>query len=151
MRITKLLTIVFIITLIFSCKKKVEETDNLFKFKDYISYTTSGRISVASAIEINLANDVKAWEINQEITDDIVTIKPHVSGKLLVNNKHSLRFVPDEALDKDTEYTVDVKLGKIYNNIPADFKTYTFQFKTITPNFNIVTIIYNLTVKNGNI
>ncbi len=139
MRIKKLLAFVFILALAFSCKKQVEETDNIFKFKDYISYTTSGRISVANPIEINLANDVEGWEVNQEITDNIVSIKPHVDGKLLVNNKHSLRFVPDEILDADTEYTVDVKLDKIFNTIPTDFKTYTFQFKTITPNFNIVT------------
>ena len=139
MHIKKLLALVFILTLAFSCKKKVVETDNLFQFKDYISYTTSGRVSVVNAIEINLENDVDGWEINHEITENIISIKPYVSGKLLVNNKHSLRFVPDEALDANTEYTVDVKLDKIFNNIPADFKTYTFQFKTIIPNFNIVT------------
>lgn len=139
MRTQKLLALVFILAFTFSCKKTTEETDNIFKFKDYISYTTSGRVSVANAIEINLANDVEDWEIDQEITENIIAIKPYVEGKLLVNNKHSLRFVPDETLEPDTEYTVNVKLDQIFNNIPTDFKTYTFQFKTITPNFNIVT------------
>jgi len=138
MRTQKLLALVFILAFTFSCKKTTEETDNIFKFKDYISYTTSGRVSVANAIEINLANDVEDWEIDQEITENIIAIKPYVEGKLLVNNKHSLRFVPDETLEPDTEYTVNVKLDQIFNNIPTDFKTYTFQFKTITPNFNIV-------------
>ncbi|MFD2822626.1 MG2 domain-containing protein [Lacinutrix iliipiscaria] len=139
MKIKKLFTLVLLLTIVFSCKKKEVETDNLFKFKNYISYTTSGRVSVTKPIEINLSNDVDAWEINQEIEDHIITIKPQVSGKIIVNNKHSIHFIPDEPLDADTEYTVNLKLSSIYKNIPSEFKTYTFQFKTITPNFNLVT------------
>ena len=139
MSLKKLLYLLLILILAASCKKKTIETDNLFKFRDYISYTTSGNVSVADPIVINLANDVEGWELNQEITEDIVSIKPHVSGKLLVNNKHSLNFIPDEPLEADTEYTVVVKLGDIYKNLPSEFKNYTFQFKTIKPNFNVVT------------
>lgn len=139
MSFKKLLTFAVFVTIIASCKKKVVETDNIFKFRDYISYTTSGRTSVASPIQINLTKPVEGWEMNQEITDNIVTIKPHVEGKLTVGNNHTLLFTPDEHLDPDTEYTVTVKLGDIYKNMPAGYKDYTFQFKTITPNFNIET------------
>src|SRR5690606_35754429 len=55
------------------------------------------------------------------------------------NNKHALIFTPDEPLQPATEYTVTVKLSDIYKNIPKEFSSYTFQFKTITPNFNVVT------------
>ncbi|WP_298550303.1 MG2 domain-containing protein [uncultured Algibacter sp.] len=139
MSFKKLLAVVTVIVLVFSCKKKVVETDNLFKFRDYISYTTSGITSVASPIQINLANEVEDWEMGQEITDKIVIIKPHVEGKLTVANKHTLLFKPDEHLEPDTEYTVVVKLNDIYKNMPDGFKDYTFQFKTITPSFNIET------------
>ncbi len=131
--------VVILITLATSCKKKVVETDNLFKFKDYISYTSSGLTSVMSPIEINLTEDVEGWEMGQEITEPIVSISPHVQGKLMVANKHALLFTPDEPLQPATEYVVTVKLDDIYKDIPKDFKTYTFQFKTITPSFNIVT------------
>ncbi|MCF7559460.1 MG2 domain-containing protein [Sabulilitoribacter multivorans] len=139
MPLRKLLAIVAILTLATSCKKKEVETDNLFKFRDYISYTTSGLTSVVDPIQINLANDVEGWEMGQEITDKIVSISPHVQGKLAVANKHTLLFTPDEPLEPATEYTVTVKLDKIYKTIPDGFDNYTFQFKTITPNFNIVT------------
>ena len=139
MPLKKLFAFVMIITLAASCKKKEVETDNLFKFRDYISYTTSGITSVASPIQINLANEVDGWEANAEITDKIVTIKPFVEGKLTVANKHTLLFTPDEHLDPATEYTVTVKLGSIYKNMAKGFSDYTFQFKTITPSFNIVT------------
>ena len=139
MYIQRLITIILLLTLASSCRKKETETNNLFKFKDYISYTTSGRVSVTSSIEINLAKDVEHWDSNQEVSQALVSISPHVEGTLITQNKHTLHFIPDESLESDTEYTVVVKLGDIYQNLPSAFKTYTFQFKTITPNFNVIT------------
>lgn len=139
MSLKKLFVFVLIFTLVISCKKKTTETDNLFKFRDYISYTTSGMTSVASPIQINLANDVEGWESGAQINDNIISIKPHTEGKLTIVNKHSLVFTPDESLDPATEYTVTIKLGDLYKEIPKEFKNYTFQFKTIKPNFNIET------------
>lgn len=139
MPLKKLFSIVLIVLLAVSCKKKDVKTDNIFKFRDYISYTTSGMTSIASPIQINLSKNVSGWEMGQEITDKIVTIKPHVEGKLTVGNNHTLLFKPDENLDSDTEYAVTVKLSAVYKDIPADYKNYTFQFKTIKPNFNLVT------------
>lgn len=139
MSLKKYVAFVVLIALAVSCKKKPVETDNLFKFRDYISYTTSGITSVASPIQINFANEVEGWEMGQEMTGKIVSIKPHVEGKLTVANKHTLLFKPDEHLEPDTEYTVVVKLNDIYKNMPDGFKDYTFQFKTITPSFNIET------------
>ncbi len=139
MQIKKLFIFAIIFALAVSCKKKVVETDNLFKFRDYINYTTSGLVSVANPIQINLSNEVDGWEIGEELTDNIVVVKPYVQGKLTVANKHTLLFTPDEHLESATEYAVTVKLGDIYKNIPSEFNNYTFQFKTITPNFNITT------------
>ena len=139
MQLKPLFALVFCILLATSCNKKEAETNNLFKFKEYISYTTSGRVSVASPIAINLTKEVEDWELDKEIIGNIVSTKPYVSGKLITKSKHSLLFYPDENLDSNTEYTVTVKLGEIYNDVPSGFKNYTFQFKTIQPNFNIVT------------
>ncbi|MFL1010704.1 MG2 domain-containing protein [Flavisericum labens] len=135
----KLLTLVLLITLVASCKKKEVETDNIFKFKEYISYTTAGMVSVAEPIRINLAKDVDGWKTGDVITDNIVKITPHAQGKLSVANSHTLIFTPNEDLEPATEYTVDVKLDDIYKTIEKGYETYTFQFKTITPSFTIVT------------
>lgn len=125
-----------------SCKNdktENQETDNLFKFRDYISYTTAGRVSVADPIVINLTRDVEGWETEKTLKDKIVLVSPHVQGTLMVANAHTLTFVPDENLKPDTKYTVSVKLDKIYKNQPKGYETYTFEFMTIEPNFNIVT------------
>ena len=138
----KLAFILLFLSCFVSCKKDKldnQETDNLFKFKDYISYTTAGRVSIADPIIINLATDVEGWKVGQEIKDGIVSISPNVSGKLTVANAHALTFKPDGNLKPNTEYSVTVKLNKIYKNQPKGYESYTFQFKTIEPNFNIVT------------
>lgn len=139
MTLKKIITFVLLVSVVISCKKKEVNTNNIFKFKDYISYTTSGLISVTSPIQINLSKTVEGWEMGQEITNNIIDVKPHIEGKLTVGNNHTLLFTPDETLEPDTEYTVTVTLDKIYKNTPKGFGKYTFQFKTIKPNFNIVT------------
>ncbi len=139
MSLKKCLACILLVALVSSCKKKVTKTDNLFKFRDYISYTSSGLVSVADPIKISLANAVEDWEMDDEITDKIVSITPYVQGTLKVANAHSLIFTPDEYLEPDTEYSVTVKLQDIYKDIPGDFSNYTFQFKTITPSFNVTT------------
>lgn len=129
--------LVFFLTL--SCKDKTTETDNLFKFRDYISYTTAGRISVADHINVSLAKTVTGWEADKELDKSIFKIKPFVEGQLKVVNDHAFTFIPDENLSPDTEYTVSVKLKDLYNDLPDGFDTYDFSFKTITPNFVIET------------
>lgn len=139
MSLKKLLTLVMFIALAISCKKKAAETDNIFKFKDYISYTTSGLASVVEPIQISFTKPVEGWNMEQEITNDILTISPTVQGKLKIANANTLVFTPDEPLESATEYTVTVKLSAIYKNIANAYSQYTFQFKTITPNFNLST------------
>ena len=139
MKPKNLLSVFVILLFIFSCKKEEIKTDNIYKFKEYVSYTTSGVVSTTEKIIINLAQEVVGWEADQEIAADFITIKPFVNGKVKTINKHAFVFIPDESLESDTEYTVLIKLNEIYKEIGQDFKKYTFQFKTIAPNFNIQT------------
>lgn len=141
MNFKNIFAVTLLLSLVISCKKNdvEQETDNLFKFREYISYTTSGNISKAEPIVVNLATAVDGWEMGKELKNDIFAIQPHVQGKLTATSANAFTFKPDEYLKSDTEYTVSVKLNKIYKSMPKGFETYTFKFKTITPNFNIVT------------
>ena len=126
---------------LFSCKKETsqESTNNLFKFKEYINYTTSGVVSIAESIKIDLAKEVESWEPNQKVSGDLVSISPSIDGELSVLNTQSLLFQHSKNLQPNTEYTVTVNLGEIYANIPSKFKTYTFKFKTIEQNLAVAT------------
>ncbi|RFN59273.1 alpha-2-macroglobulin family protein [Marixanthomonas ophiurae] len=117
--------------------KEHSETDNLFKFKEYISYNTYGNKSIAEPIRIELQQPLEQFELTQEIDKDYVAISPKTEGKLTIKNGRTLIFNPSEYLKPDTEYTVTVKLSKLYDGVGKDFKEYTFSFKTITPNFKV--------------
>lgn len=130
--------LVALLILAASCKKKnSSETDNLFKFKDYISYHTNGNQSISTPITIALAQQLDQFELTQELPKEYVEISPKVDGKLIIENGRELTFQPTEYLQPNTEYTVSLKLNKLFEDIKSEFKTYTFSFKTIAPNFRI--------------
>ena len=135
-----ILLIGFVSVAIISCKKdgKSSNNDNLFKFRDYIYYTTSGKISTSDPIKIALSKDVEGWEANQEITDAILSISPSVKGKLQTLDKRTLIFKPDAPLKSNTTYTVTLHLKKLFP-IKKEFKKYKFSFSTIKQNFKINT------------
>ncbi len=131
--------IVSLLVLIASCKKKTgtSETDNLFKFKDYISYHTHGKQSISAPITIALAQQLTQFELTQELPSEYLKVSPKIEGKLAIENGRELTFLPSTYLEPDTEYAVTVALNKLFEDIDRDFKTYTFSFKTIAPNFKI--------------
>jgi hypothetical protein len=133
------LTALAVIVLLYACKDKTEtsQTDNLFKFKDYISHHTYGNQSIALPIRIELSQPLDQFEITQEIDSDYIKIIPKTEGTLIIENGTTLIFQPDEMLEPDTEYSVTVKLSELYENIGREYKNYTFAFKTIAPNFKI--------------
>ncbi len=130
--------LITLLILVASCKKKSgSETDNLFKFKDYISYHTNGNQSISTPITIALAQQLEQFELTQELPSEYLDISPKVDGELIINNGRELTFQPTEYLKPNTEYTVSLKLNKLFEDIESEFKTYTFSFKTIAPNFRI--------------
>tara|TARA_R110002072_G_scaffold22615_1_gene79293 strand:+ start:112924 stop:118491 length:5568 start_codon:yes stop_codon:yes gene_type:complete len=132
--------LVFTILVVFaSCdnKTKTLETDNLFKFKEYISYNSYGNKSIADPIRIELSKPLDQFDLTQEIPSEYLKISPKTEGKLLIENGRTLIFQPSQYLKPDTEYTVTVKLNKLYEDVSYEFKNYTFSFKTFTPNFKI--------------
>ncbi len=131
---------ILLLLLVFSCKDKDKhsETDNLFKFKEYISYNTYGNQSITTDIRIELAKPLEQFELTQELSaDEYLKISPKTEGKLVVENGKTLIFQPSEYLKPGTEYSVTIKLDKFYEDISKEFKSYTFSFHTIAPNFKI--------------
>src|SRR5690554_6875708 len=93
--------ILSLVVLAFSCsdKEKHSETDNLFKFKEYISYNTYGDKSITTNIKVGLARSLEQFEMAQELSaNDYLQISPKVDGKLVIENGNSLIFVPSENL-----------------------------------------------------
>ena len=113
------------------------ETDNLFAFKEYISYNTNNLISIADPVRIVFSKPLEQFELRQEIPLEYLKISPKIMGNLIVENGNTLVFQPSGYLDPNTEYSVMVKLNKLYEDVPRQFNNYTFSFKTIQPNYKI--------------
>lgn len=141
MKLQHLIFTLLISVAFLSCKNEnpQESTNNIFKFRKYISYTTSSVISVAEPIKIDLVKEVESWVSNKEISKNAISISPNIEGKLSALNSRRLLFQPSKNLEPNKEYTVTVNLGKIYTTIPSEFKTYTFKFKTLEQNFSVAT------------
>ncbi len=138
MKVFSRILVALMVFFVFSCKDKTSsKIDNLFQFKDYISYNTYGNVSVISPIKIQLAKPLKQFEINQEIPSEYLITTPKITGKLVVENSNTLIFQPSEKLQSDTEYIVSLKLDKLYDDLPKAYKKYTFSFKTIPLDFKI--------------
>lgn len=137
-RLLRFILISFVVLPI-SCKKKVDpaDMDNLFKFKEYISYHTHGHQSISAPIEIALAQPLSQFELTQELPAEYLKISPSVEGKLSIENGKDLVFQPSEYLKSDTEYAVTLMLNKLFDDIDSGFKKYTFSFKTLAPNFKV--------------
>jgi len=134
----RLFALAVVVTLA-SCSdsSKTSETDNLFKFKEYISFNTYGNKSITTPIIVELHRTAEQFELTQELPSEYIKISPKTEGKLFLENGRSLVFQPAEYLKADTEYTVTVLLNELYEDQPKEFKSYTFSFKTIAPNFKI--------------
>lgn len=129
---------VFLVVLLSGCKDRTIEKDNLYKFKDYISFVTHGNRSVTTDIRIGLAGQAEGLESGEEIpAARYLDISPKTSGRLAVENGNTLVFQPDKNLKPDTEYTVTVRLENIFPGISKEFKSFTFSFRTIAPNFRV--------------
>ncbi|MCE7054167.1 MG2 domain-containing protein [Algoriphagus sp. AGSA1] len=140
-RIIAFLVFAAVLTGLYSCRSgdSSGEVDSLYRFREYIRHHTSGRQSVVDPIVIELIKPLDQFDLAQELPADYLKISPRTSGKLVIENGTNLMFVPDEKLKADTEYTVTLKLDKLYDDLSKDFRSFSFSFKTLTPNFKINT------------
>ncbi len=115
------------------------EMDSLYRFREYIQHHSSGRQSVLDPILVELVKPLDHYDLTQELPSDYFQISPKAPGKLVIENGRSLVFVPDHKLEPDTEYRVTLKLDRLYDDLAKEFRSYTFSFKTLTPNFKITT------------
>jgi uncharacterized protein YfaS (alpha-2-macroglobulin family) len=132
----KILILALLTLSIISCNKS-SGNDNLYKFREYIFYTTSGRVSVSAPIQIIFSKDITQQKIGGELKNGIVNISPAVKGQYIIKDNRTIEIYPEKNLKPNTEYTVKIQLNKLFNKVPREFKKFQFQFKTIEPNFSI--------------
>lgn len=133
----KSVVLFFFSILVFSCTGKKIDPDNIYRFKSYISYTTSGIISTHAPFQIHLTKPLDQWNTGDEVPDKILSTHPKVEGSFFLKNRSTLEFIPESPLKADTEYSVTIQLDKLFDDVAEDRKTYTFHCQTIKPSFKV--------------
>lgn len=128
--------------LLFSCKGNQVEPDNIYKYKSYISYTTNGIISTHDPFQIHLSKNISKWNPGDQLPNEIISVSPKAEGELFLKNNAAIEFKPKNPLKPDTEYSITVQLDQLFDDVPEERKSYTFQCKTIKPSFKVS--IYDL-------
>jgi len=127
-----------IIILISGCKKQ-KPIDVDPAFGKYISSFTSGVISAASGIKINLNDDVVLLELDAETEfASLFKISPSIEGEFQWVGPRSLEFIPKADLPRNTVFEAQLDLGEIAQ-VDAGFEVFKFGFRTMGQNFNVST------------
>lgn len=133
--VTILLTI-----LLQACKEKESPkslSNDLFRFREYITDATHGLVSASGEVRVAFREPVVSWSEGQVLKPELLRISPHVPGKLIALNSQTMAFVPDQPFDQNTLYHFDLDLEKLIPKIPKEFKTFSFEIKTIKQEFVI--------------
>ncbi len=138
---TKGLIFVFFTFLVLEgCHKKTaaEFNSDFSLFKAYINSFTGGIVPARSDIRVVLAFEKKEWKTNQPLDNDLFSISPSVSGKVVALSGNTVAFVPEKKLDQHTEYQVTFHLSKIIK-VPEKLSDFNFSIKTIKQDFTVST------------
>ena len=127
------LGLIFLLT---NCKTGSKKpVSNDVAYSGYIASYTSGVISIADDIRINMVNSPEN-ATNDQLPSNLIELDPSVSGKTSLVEGRTLVFHPDKPLQSGQHYTVKFNLGKL-KAVPENLKQFSFQFRTIDPDFSV--------------
>ena len=107
-------------------------------FGEYISSYTAGVVPSGSYLRIVLAQKIAdSSVIGQESSVKLFDFKPGVKGKTVWLDKRTVEFRPEKRLTAGQVYEVGFSLSKLFENIPADLKTFDYTFQVIPLNFEV--------------
>ena len=97
----------------------------------YISSHTSPNIDVDSQLEFRFSGSMTdADHIGTEVDPALFKIKPKVSGRAYWRDMSTLVFAPDEPLDFDSQYDVEISLNELFPEIEESLSLARLSFRT---------------------
>lgn len=124
-----------------SCSKKISEIDP--EFARYINAFTYGNISPDAFIQVELAQDMPAVELNAEVKEPLFSFSPSIKGKTFWVNPNTVRFVPDAGeLKPGKHYKANFHLNKVLQ-VEKKFKTFSFDIRVNEQRYSVNTLPYS--------
>ena len=106
-------------------------------FAKYIAAHTSGRISRAGTIRIELVSALHNSLVVAKLPDqDLLGLDPDIEGELRWLDSKTIEFKPKEWLPGGTEFKASFKLGELLK-VPDELETFVFTFQTFNQVFEI--------------
>lgn len=105
------------------------------EFARYISAFTYGNVSTDAFIQIELAQEVPAVELNAEIKEPLFSFSPSIEGQAFWVNGNTIRFMPQAGeLEPGKEYRITFHLGKVLK-VEDKFRNFRFPIRVNEQNF----------------
>jgi uncharacterized protein YfaS (alpha-2-macroglobulin family) len=106
------------------------------EFARYISAFTYGNVSTDAFIQVELAQEIPAVELNAEVKEKLFTFSPSLKGQTFWVNGNTLRFMPDAGeLQPGKEYKITFHLGKVLE-VEERFRQFDFSIRVNEQNFS---------------
>jgi len=144
----KLWAIAVLFAGLWGCTHKPTEIDQ--QFSRYIAGYPSGQISTKEVILIELTEDQPQVELYKEIKEKLFTFSPSIKGKTYWKSSRLIEFHPDAPLKENTHYTAKFNLNQLFPNIEKKYRTFNFDFYTVTQDFSIAEAFYQPIHDNQN-
>ena len=107
-------------------------------FKAYVSGFTSGVISSASTIKIELTSDViDSSTVGKQVKDELFSFSPSIEGNAFWINRHTIEFRPKTHLIQNEKYDAEFYLSKVLH-VPDSMQVFEFGFHVMEQDFQLV-------------
>ena len=106
-------------------------------YSPYVEAYTAGIVSKQSVIRVQFASDVALLAHSADNEErSLFSISPAIEGKTYWEDERTIAFKPTKDLNPSEVYSVTFKLGSVAK-VPSELKNFEFQFKVVTPAFQI--------------
>ncbi len=128
------------LALLYSCNQRQSTKPYKFnpEFGNYISAYTSGVISSHSEIVIRLQHGIEQPDAQPGdlLEMDLFEFTPKIAGATYLEDKQTIRFVPDEPMRSGQAYDASFALYQLMN-VDKDLAYFNFQFAIIEQSFQV--------------
>ncbi|MDF1695177.1 MAG: MG2 domain-containing protein [Saprospiraceae bacterium] len=143
--------LLLILLLCFSCKSKdnniiTEPSSQSEDFGKYITEYSKRTISVKEDLIFRLSGAViDADKVGEKINSNIFAISPTAEGEAYWKDMSTIVFSPKKPLQYNTNYTVTLQLGSLFDDVPTNLQKVNFPFFTrpMTFEMDINDIVYD--------
>lgn len=107
------------------------------EIRNYIAAYTSGAVSSETPIRVRLVDVPGDWREGAMPEKGLFKTDPAISGKTYLGKFNTLEFIPDERLEQGKNYEVELRLDKIFDDLPQGMETFSFDITVIEQDFDV--------------